>query len=76
MALHNTSFSVASLAKTMMADVDQTKPETLVPTQTLVLLLATIMELTMPTPPVQDTASKAVTGLMARFQEAEKTRDG
>jgi hypothetical protein len=76
MTLHNTAFSTASLAKTMLGDLDISKPETVVATQTLELLLITILQLTMPNQAVQDAATRAVNQHVSRFSTEERIRGG
>lgn len=67
MPIHNAAFSAASLAKTLLQGLDRSKPETTLPTQTVELLLNTILDLIMPAPALRDGAQKAVDGMAARF---------
>ena len=68
MPIHNHAFSTAVLAKTMLGALDESKPETVVATATLKLLLCSIVDAQMGGHAVQDAASKAVSERISAFE--------
>jgi hypothetical protein len=75
MSLHNEAFSAAVLAKSILGGLDETKPDTAIPTATLKLLCVALVDSQMSGHAVHDAAAKMVGERMAGFGEALKARD-
>lgn len=76
MAIHDRTASVLSLARNILSGLDKSRLETPVQTESLRLLLTTLIELGTP-PTVQkvaDGANRTVMGLQTMVSEAEKAR--
>jgi hypothetical protein len=76
MAIHDRTASVLALARNILGGIDKSRLETPVQTESLRLLLETLIELGTPTvvAKVQDGAMRSVMGLATAVSEAEKAR--
>jgi hypothetical protein len=78
MAVHNQVASVANLARAQLLALDRAAINTSIQTQTLVLLLTTLIDLATPTQDqsIADSAHRTVLGHGVAISEAMKARDG
>lgn len=76
MAIHDRTASVVALARNVLGGVDKSRLETPVQTETLRLLLETLIDLGTPASvqKIADGASRSVMGLQVSLSEAEKAR--
>jgi hypothetical protein len=78
MPVHNVTASMVNLARAQLQGVDKASITTTIQTQTLILLLETLIDLGTPAAvsTLEDSAKRTIMGHVTAISEAERARDG